>query len=1042
MALSFVTKVAAQRHRKTPHAGRRTSRLGLEALEERVLLSVTANLTQGILSIQADNNPNAVQVLPSDPSIQVLDAGQVVGTFAADQVQLIAFQYGAGDDSFDNETMVPDKQLHLFNSSPLTPAQLSQTGHLDALLMDNTLTLTGPSGAGFQITGNWSAATAVGGDGSITHTFTASGLMVLRSALGDLPFVQSDSDPITITTAPGMQAANFGMVAAVQWDGGSLLSTTDPSSPLYLLTTRAGLQVDAGSAQVGVALGSDLGGLGAPVNNALPYIYFTSTSGQAQFGDIPSSVGPSDPLTVAFDPEDPFLYAHVNEIGVGISLKGYIPFTPTLAVAGLDSNPLYGHLYGSGPIALGDVPAAITGQAVINLDAQHDGQLLRVFEGDLAAYLLTGRLNLSDLTQTDPGDLRVGLNGHADIQYTQAGFAMTVPVDGSAIYTPGSLVVHGALTANPTGGTRLSFLGASGPVAVDANLDLQGITVVAQAGTGTVSGFAGTGLAVQWSNQGISATANLHLQSSSWSADVPVTGSVQPDGTYRIEGMAQAQFAGFGSGNAHFVLTNSGLTVDGDVNVPVGTQAIPVHFSAAGYIHADGQFRLQGTAQSTFAGFSMPSAAFVLDNSGLTVQGTVTAQLGTGSAVIPFSGFVHVDGLYDMTGTAQGQFAGFVMPSAYFVLNNGGLTVNGDINVPLGPVTVPVHFVATGAVQPSGQFSLDGHAQATFAGFVAANADFVLNNSGLTANGTVGVQIGSLSYSIPFSGWVHPDGQYQLTAHVAQATFAGFGAAGVDLTLTNSGLSATASVQLGSVATASLTGTIAPNGQFTLTGGAHVGLAGFSADATFTLTAAGVSVAAGVAVPYVGTIHMGGSLLTGGQYQLTYSGSFGVSGFGGSGWLRLDSSGITAHLDAGAPVLGLQAHLDGYIHSNGQYQLTSSASLNLGPISGSIGFTLNNSGFRGQVHAGIDLRTTIHGPFGAHLDVGFRVAVDVGFAINTSGSYQASGNFTATAYLGLSLSVGIGFSLDNHTFTIHTHDIGFSVWGIGFHPFGDTVVHY
>jgi hypothetical protein len=187
---------------------------------------------------------------------------------------------------------------------------------------------------------------------------------------------------------------------------------------------------------------------------------------------------------------------------------------------------------------------------------------------------------------------------------------------------------------------------------------------------------------------------------------------------------------------------------------------------------------------------------------------------------------------------------------------------------------------------------------------------------------------------------------------------------------------------------------------------------------------------------------MGGYLLSGGQFQVTYSGSLGINGFGGSGSLRLDNTGVTAHLDTSFAVLGLNAHLDGYIHSNGQFQLTASAGLHLGPISGSLGFTLNNSGFRGQANASLDLRTTVHGPFGAHLDVGFLVGVNVGFAINTNGTYQASGSFTATAYLGLSLSVGIGFSLDNHTFTIHTHDIGFTVWFISFHPFDDTVVHY
>jgi hypothetical protein len=1043
MVLSYFEAIASKRKRvrQAPKRRPRFARPRLEGLEDRVVPSLTADLAQGILSLHADDNPNRVQVLPSNQGVQVLESDQLVGTYPADQVQLIAFQYGAGQDSFDNETAIPDKQLRLSNSGPLTPAQLSQTGHLDALLVGNTLTLAGPSGAGFQITGDWAAATTTGNAGT-SHTFTASGLVTLSSALGDLPMLVSSTDPLTITTAPGTQPANFGAVASIHWDSGSPLDTTDPNSALSTLSRLFGLQVTSDSPQFGVALGSDLHGLGAPLNNALPYLYFTTPNSQAQFGAVPAAVGPANLLTVAFDPEDPFLYARTNEFAVGVSLKGYIPFTPNLSLPGLDTDPLYGHLYGKGPVALGDVPATVSGEAVLNLDAQHDGVLLGAVVGDIASYVVTGQLNLSDLAQTAPGDLRVGLNGHADIHYTQGGFNLDLPVDASAEYTPGRLLVHGTSTGNLFGGTPLSFLGTNGTLDLTADVNTQGLGIVTTSGTSTVAGFTGSGLTVVLNDQGVSATADLQLQYPSWSAHVGVTGSVLPGGQYSLGGTAQAQFAGFGSGNVHFVLTNSGLSVGGDVSVPIGAQTATVHFSSDGYVHADGQFNLTGHAQATFAGFTLPDATFVLSNSGLTAQGTVTGPVATGSVVIPFTGYIHTDGQFNVSGDAQGTFSSFTIPNAHYVLNNSGLTVSGDVNVHLGPVTVPVHFTSVGYVLPNGQFNLDGHAQATFAGFVSADADFVLNNSGLTANGNVGFQLGPVGYSVPFTGWVHTDGQYQLTATVAQLNFAGFGGTGVFLTLNNAGLTATASFQLGSVVTASLTGTIYTNGQFSLTYTNHVAFAGFGADTTFTLTTGGVAVSAGVTVPYVGNVRMGGSLFTNGQYQLNFSGGLGINGFGGNGWLRLDNTGITAHLDVGLSVLGLQAHLDGYVRSNGQFQLTAHAGLNLGPISGSLDFTLNNSGFMAHAAAGIDLRTTVHGPFGASLTVGFRVGVDVSFAIDTNGTFYASGNFTATAYLGLSLSVGIGFSLDNHTFTIHTHDIGFTVWFISFHPFDDIVVHY
>src|SRR5438874_3084168 len=72
------------------------ARLGLEALEERTLLSVNASLAQGVLSIVADQTggTSQVQVLQADSQVQVGDTAQPVGSFAIDQIQSIDFQYG------------------------------------------------------------------------------------------------------------------------------------------------------------------------------------------------------------------------------------------------------------------------------------------------------------------------------------------------------------------------------------------------------------------------------------------------------------------------------------------------------------------------------------------------------------------------------------------------------------------------------------------------------------------------------------------------------------------------------------------------------------------------------------------------------------------------------------------------------------------------------------------------------------------------------------------------------------------------------------
>jgi hypothetical protein len=573
----------------------------VETLENRVLLSVTAGLNpNGVLSIVADANPNQVTVTRDDTTqdVVVSDYGNSVGSFAGNQVQLITFRNGASPNTFANTTGIPDKQLRLADSSPLTPAELSQQGSFDALLLDNSLSLTGPSGAGFEIVGSWTDTTIQVGD-NYTHTFTASGAMALRTALGDIPFLSPDSDPLTVTTTPAPLLPDFGQVDTISWDSSSTpsLVTTGSDSTLHRFGDQFGLSLSAPSTQWGVMLGSDLTNLGAPLNNAIPYIYFTSTdpSYSAQFGAFTASPSDANPLTVAFDPEDPFIYAHVNEFAVGVSLKGYIPYTPNLSLPGLDTNPIYGQLYGRGPFTLGDISAAVTGEAVINLDAQHDGQLLNTLQGDIASYLVSGSLSLSDFAQAAAGDLRVGINGHADISYTQGGFNITLPVDVSAAYVPGELVAHGTATGDIFAGTPLSFLGTNTTVDVVADISTQSFDLVARVDTATVDGFNSAHLMVELNNQGINAAASMELQYPSWSAEVGVAGTVQPDGQFRFVGQAQGQFAGFLSADALFTLTNNGLAVVGDVDVHLGTVTVPVQFTGVGYILPDGLFRLQGT---------------------------------------------------------------------------------------------------------------------------------------------------------------------------------------------------------------------------------------------------------------------------------------------------------------------------------------------------------------------------------------------------------------------------------------------------------------
>src|SRR5262249_43626227 len=159
-----------------------------------------------------------------------------------------------------------------------------------------------PSGAGFEITGKWTDQ--INGNGNnVTHTFIASGDMAVETALGEIPFTVSDAKPLTITTKPAALLPDFGEVDTINWDGSSttILNTDDPASPLNRFSDTFGLHLSTPQVQWGVNLGSNLSDLNAPLNNAIPYIYFSLDHDySAQFGVFKADTSNSNPLTVAF----------------------------------------------------------------------------------------------------------------------------------------------------------------------------------------------------------------------------------------------------------------------------------------------------------------------------------------------------------------------------------------------------------------------------------------------------------------------------------------------------------------------------------------------------------------------------------------------------------------------------------------------------------------------------------------------------------------------------------------------------------------------
>ena len=624
-----------------------------------------------------------------------------------------------------------------------------------------------------------------------------------------------------------------------------------------------------------------------------------------------------------------------------------------------------------------------------------------------------------------------GFNGSGSFTLTNSGvsfsgsvniFVATVNVSGS-ISSSGAFqfVVGVGLNFAGFGGNGTVTLSNSG-VAISASVNVFVATVnfsgsVDSSGNFSLTGsasanFVGFGATASFTltNNGVSISSSVNV----FVATVNFTGSVDSSGNFRLTGSASAGFAGFGA-TASFTLTNSGVSISSSVNVFVAT----VSFS--GSVDSSGNFRLTGSASAGFAGFNA-SASFTLTNNGVAISSSVNVFVAT----VSFTGSVDSSGNFSLTGSATAGFAGF-NASASFTLANNGVAISSSVNV----------FVATvnfsGSVDSSGNFSLTGSASANFAGF-SATASFTLTNTGVSISSSVNVFVATVN----FSGSVDSSGNFSLTGS-ASASFAGFGAT-ASFTLTNSGVSISSSVNV-IVATVNFTGSVDSSGNFSLTGSASAGFAGFNGSGSFTLSNSGVSFSGSVNV-LVASINVSGSISSSGSFQFTATANLSFAGYtAASGSVTLSNSGVSVSATLDVGIMGVHMGVSGAVHSDGSFSFSSTASVGFSAISGSLSLTLTNSGLSAQFHAGVDLSTGIN--FGAwSLTIGVSGSFDVGFAVDTSGGFSANGNFTVTAYAGISLSVGIGFSINNSQITIKTGDIGFSVWGIGFHPFSDITINY
>jgi hypothetical protein len=635
--------VAANRSRTARRTRPTRPVLGVEALDQRLLPSVTASLSGGVLTVTGNaSNDHALVAygLPDDPAVtwgtpSVFVSGNVAGgtsfhglytyeQFKTSQVQTIRFIAGSGAESFDNNTSIPTQaygsgQATLDGGTGantfwikngdtivpngsnnvtyglvgghLTPAELGAQGQLAASLSGTTLTLSGPGGAGFRIVGNWKQS----GTGSSAQ-FTASGNLTLDTAVGNLPFYAMPVLPLTVSYSADSTNADEGVVQNISLAGNFPNLNVNGTGPLSALSNETGINVSLPNAGLGIALGSSLGSLALPVNAGVPYFYATFNNGfSASFGGANVSTQ-GDNLSIAIDPADPSVVARWGSVAVGGSLKGYIPFVPVAQPTATVNTPIFGNLYGEADNIQPDpeIPLTISGSFVLNLDAKNTGSPLEI-SGNTFSKLVNGQESYGQLASNALNDLALGVNGTLSLGYDLKGFNITVPLaNATVMYSPGLLAARGQ-TADIFAGTPLEQQGGLlGQIAQS----------VASQATYSVDG------SIAWDSKGFQ---NWHVTAEA--QNVPLA-------------------FGFTAKQATFTLANTGISAD----VQVASVLNLATFDLNGSLNSDGSFSLTASAQASvgpFNGtfnFTFTNETGPLNKMGLPTIGSVelTASL-TGS---------------------------------------------------------------------------------------------------------------------------------------------------------------------------------------------------------------------------------------------------------------------------------------------------------------------------------------------------------------------------------------------------------------------------
>ncbi|MFO0957094.1 MAG: hypothetical protein U0800_06455 [Isosphaeraceae bacterium] len=441
MSVLSKCRIPSRRDRDARRApNRRAVRLGLEALDERVMPVTNCSLSRGVLSIAGSGQVVKLAVMPSfmDSSTTIVfdKVTNQSWNFANQDVKRITMTGSGPKVTLENLTSLPSTMTGGTGTNTLTGGPgndifhvttdndvINGNGGRDVLYRNGHHGYFRDSGdpiaAGYLTVGQVQSNAPgllspkeLAAKGTLTasldpnnpqrlilngpsgasvvldsswqkqgRSFVTSSKVSLELGTTNVPVFPA-TDGVSLFTvnlkaSPVDDAWGFDGISFPFVPSGS--STTNLQNAINATTGSLGVSVQMPNKAWGIGLGSDVMALddSAPLNNAVPYLYEYKSDGfQVNSSNISVASTNSTSSTIAFAPSDGGVYLSYNDFGMAYSPNGYIPYVPDVKVTGIGAPSIYGQFYMRGPIQGEDW--TVDGSIVMDLDVNDTGSLAAV----------------------------------------------------------------------------------------------------------------------------------------------------------------------------------------------------------------------------------------------------------------------------------------------------------------------------------------------------------------------------------------------------------------------------------------------------------------------------------------------------------------------------------------------------------------------------------------------------------------------------------------------------------------------------------------